>query len=1144
MKKTRRGYGKGKNRMKVKNNSGKVRLSLFGTNANGIISKIDSLKHNINIFNPSIITLQETKVKRKGLVKLPGYQVFELPRVEGSRLGLLTAINDQLSPVVITADEDSKVEVLTVQLRAGNSDLRVINAYGPQEDACNDDILIFWQVLEEEILSAKANNCLVIVQLDANAKVGGQLILGDPHSTSDNGKLLIDLTTRQNLTICNSLNHCQGVITRERETIAGSEKSVLDYVLVCDRLKDSVDRMFIDENRMFTLTRFSSKKVTKSDHNVMHCTFDIVLQARHQSVRKEIFKLKDKEGQKTFLELTSIENAFSGIFSTETNFSIKANMFLRKLTSTMHRSFTKVRIIKGKKTHYKSYELTLLEKRKQLLMFLKACSCSETKHIVNYDLLKIEECLANFTGNKNALLVKEHVKALELSDGKMCNNRFWKLKRKLCPNTADPPMAKRDMTGNIVTAPDLLKSLYGETYKTRLRNRDIKPELLDLFLLKEELWSSRYRELRIKTTADWSIPQLRAATKKLKNNKAVDPNLMINELLKHGYIGPDLENALLLLCNGIKNNFTIPDFMSKQNICTVYKNKGSRLDMKNERGIFLLTSLRKVLDNLLYHDLYEDIDENMSDSNVGARRGRQVKNHLFIMHGVINSVVNGTEACIDIQFYDLEQAFDSLWLSDCMLDVYDTLPPNNRDEKLALVYKLSEENQVAVSTPHGLTERMSIPEIVQQGGTWGPVLCSNSIDSIGKKLWRRGQTSYLYKNSVNILPLAMVDDIGAISKCGQDSLILNNYLNTQIELKKLRFHTPDSQGKTKCHKLHVGVKSGRCPTLKVHGTVMEEVSEDEYLGDVISDDGKNKMNLKKRLSRGLGLITQIINILESVSFGYHYIEIALVLRESMFVNSVLSNVEVWYGMTKMEIDALEKLDLMLLRKILKAPVSTPKEAFYLELGILPLGIVLKMRRVKYLYYLITRNRTEMLSKFFWTQWKKPDRQDWTETVRQDLADFGMSADPEYLEKYSKYSFKNQVKIKAKELAFKLLMKRKDTHSKMSALYYTNLAIQSYFFLPGCSISDLRSVFLFRVRMHDYNDNFRAGSEVGRLCPLCNIHNDNQNLISQCTVIKENIKGNIQQIVTNIYSPNIVITSVKKLAEISALRENLLGKSNK
>ena len=71
-----------------------------------------------------------------------------------------------------------------------------------------------------------------------------------------------------------------------------------------------------------------------------------------------------------------------------------------------------------------------------------------------------------------------------------------------------------------------------------------------------------------------------------------------------------------------------------------------------------------------------------------------------------------------------------------MLDVFDTLPPDSRDDKLALLYQLSVENHVAVNTPHGQTDRMVIPHLVQQGGTWGPVLCSNSIDSIGKKLWR------------------------------------------------------------------------------------------------------------------------------------------------------------------------------------------------------------------------------------------------------------------------------------------------------------------------------------------------------------------------------------------------------------------------
>ena len=73
----------------------------------------------------------------------------------------------------------------------------------------------------------------------------------------------------------------------------------------------------------------------------------------------------------------------------------------------------------------------------------------------------------------------------------------------------------------------------------------------------------------------------------------------------------------------------------------------------------------------------------------------------------------------------------------------------------------------------------------------------------------------------------MVDDICTISKCGLDSLKWNSYINRHAELKKLRFHVPDKEGKTKCHKLHVGCRSNFCPKLQVHGTVMEEVEDDD-----------------------------------------------------------------------------------------------------------------------------------------------------------------------------------------------------------------------------------------------------------------------------------------------------------------------------
>ena len=73
-----------------------------------------------------------------------------------------------------------------------------------------------------------------------------------------------------------------------------------------------------------------------------------------------------------------------------------------------------------------------------------------------------------------------------------------------------------------------------------------------------------------------------------------------------------------------------------------------------------MTVMNKILDNLIYSDNYDEIDGNMSDSNVGARRKRNVKDHLLIIHGVINSVIRGNEECIDIQVYDLEKAFDAL----------------------------------------------------------------------------------------------------------------------------------------------------------------------------------------------------------------------------------------------------------------------------------------------------------------------------------------------------------------------------------------------------------------------------------------------------------------------------------------------------
>ena len=63
---------------------------------------------------------------------------------------------------------------------------------------------------------------------------------------------------------------------------------------------------------------------------------------------------------------------------------------------------------------------------------------------------------------------------------------------------------------------------------------------------------------------------------------------------------------------------------------------------------------------------------------------------------------------------------------------------------------------------------------------------------------------------------------------------------------------------------------------------------------------RSDQNVKQRISKGLGIITKIINMLESVTLGEHYFSTAMLLRESMFLNGILTNTEIWYGLSSSE----------------------------------------------------------------------------------------------------------------------------------------------------------------------------------------------------------------------------------------------------
>ena len=595
--------------------------------------------------------------------------------------------------------------------------------------------------------------------------------------------------------------------------------------------------------------------------------------------------------------------------------------------------------------------------------------------------------------------------------------------------------------------------------------------------------------------------------------------------------------ALLKLFNSIKTEQNLPKFLQFANMTTIWKKKGSRQDLNNDRGIFVVSVMRMILDSLLYQDKYPVLDKNMSCSNIGARKDRNVRDHLFVVNGIINSVLNGESAPVDIQIYDVEKCFDALWLEDCMLDIYETLPSEMRDDKISLIYEMNKENYVAVKTAVGITDRILLPNLVMQGGKWGPLKCSNTMDKIGKRCLETGTHLYKYKGKVKVTPLAMIDDLIAINPCGPDSLSLNLMINSKIEGKKLRFHVPDKKGKSKCHFIHIGRSCSQCQDLKVHGYSVEKVRFDTYLGDIITHDGSNKLNTESRVLKGLGLVCQISDILKSVTFGAHHFEIATTLRNSILIGGMLTNCEVWNTISQNEVCQLEEVDNLLLRKILNVASSCPIEALYLELGCIPLRFISMSRRVNYLHHLVTRNKNEMLSKFFHTQWKYPARKnEWTTKVREDLEDLEIEINLEKMKNMSKYTFKNMVKKKVLEKALEFLLEMKERHSKMKNLNYTSIEMQQYLKEKDISTSQAKTIFRFRTRMEKFSDNFKGGGPT-KLCPVCISSTDTQSHSFSCPIIKENME--ISGSLNDIYKHTITNKLARTLENIIKFRENYI-----
>ena len=881
-----------------------------------------------------------------------------------------------------------------------------------------------------------------------------------------------------------------------------------------------VKGMTIDEEKKHILTNYqnfrNSGKAVDTDHFTEFIDLEIET-VNEKPMREEMFNFKDIKAQEVFKNITTNTEAFTNCFNDDKPIEAQIENWRKTLKYFCHKAFKKIRIKRKGPRPIDKRICDLINKRNALVK-----SKASGEEIENIDMI-----IADREASYNREKIMKNFRSFSENSENIQMNKMWKLMKNLCPKIKPiPPTAKKNFKGKLISTKEGLKSLLANEYKNRLRTRPLREEYKSLKLRRKKIFEMKMSLAKSRQSEQWTMRDLERALADLKNNKSRDFEGYINEIFKKEVIGSNLKKSLLIMFNSLKHDKIIPEYFNFANITTVPKS-GPRSELKNERGIFRVPVIRAILMRLIYNSKYDIIDENMSDSQMGARKGKGCKSNIWIINGIIHETLSGkNKKPVMLQIYDYRQMFDSMDLEEALNDIFDV---GITDDNLALLHKANEKVHMSVKTPGGLSERQIITNTVLQGDTWGSILASTQVDAIAKDV-EKADIGYIYKKSMQISMLGLVDDLIGITEVGYKAQQLNAILNVKSAEKGLQF------GITKCKTMLVGnmhekytnnelrVDHWKEDTIEIvenevtkvidkyEGEIVIDATEEyKYLGFMISTKGDNMANIGAIQKKSHGVIRSILNKLEKLNLRDYFFECAIIFMNAILRGSILYASETYYNLTERNIRNLERIEENFMRKILKTKRSCPIIQMYLELGQWPARFEIMKLRLLFLKSILDEDENSRVFRFFKLQLEQPSKNDWVSTCNNDLKKLGISESLDQIRKMSKNDFKQILKTRIKINALQYLLEKRG--SKGKEIIYTKLEMAEYLMPHNkeMNIQQKQNTFAIRNRMVEISDNF--GKEDKCICG----DKEDMNHIYSCEILnKEEIIISFE----NIYNGNI------------------------
>ena len=916
----KKGHKKRKNKKKTKN------INLLYVNPDGITGKITSLISTAQATNAHIIGLAETKLGKTHPI-VQGYEWINKPRKGRTGGGVAMLIREDIYHLTEPVEdlEDQNQEILWVKIEAKRAKTYIGIYYGPQEKCSKEEAERQYAQITSQINKLKTKG-QVILMGDFNAKLEIKTQNITQNQTR-NGKYLqkmLDDTDTKPVTL--QADIVAWTRTRKRKDIM--EKSIIDYVIMSNPIADLTKMVHIDEAGIYKL-----KGKEETDHNTI--TIEVELPTAEKITREKIMNLKDEEGWKQFNQI--LEDTFKD--KSPENY----DEYEKVIKETIKKSFKTITITKGIYKYKKSDECKRLKKvRKQTKKEFENAPKEQKKEKLQA-YIEAQKSMRNELENMERDRVEQRINLI-IKAGGAGSDHFWKIRKKILSQGKNESYDIITEEGELLKDPEENKEYIANFYENLYKAREGTPEYEDWTnLIKAKVQEMDQAELD--DEPDFTTNELKKAVKSLKRGKANGPDNLPNELFIES--NNATENIHRSMMNNILQTTEIPLQWKEGDLKRLFKGKGIKGKCSNERGITLASNVGKMFERLVNNRVVPTIQ--MTDAQAGGTKGRATVDHILILKELA-SIAKQQKQQLILTYMDVTKAYDKAWL-DAIMYVLQTRGLKTKLWKL--VKELNSNLMTTVQTKYGPTRKISITDSIRQGGVLSVSMYALMMDETNKALMETDLGVKIPHTDTKVPCLLWMDDVVLAEtkpERAQKELDITNHTS-------LKYHVEYGMPKTKY--LRMG-QPKKPITLLLGKQILEETDKYTYLGEI----NNNKMNMSdqiKAIERKVEAAYQtLIAVAEDREFKKIKMQSIWTLVNTCIVPIIAYASETWH-ITKQEKKKLNQIMDKILRRILMTPNATPREALYIETGLLDIETTADSKRLN-MKARLNREKSDLMAK--------------------------------------------------------------------------------------------------------------------------------------------------------------------------------------